>query len=288
MRTAVIAHRPNETNRLLADAQWGRGRASLLTPVEADLLLRPGDAALARLDVLESLDGVEPGLLELECLVARGIRVVNGARSLLIAHDKLLTAQALLAAGLPHPATEGISRDSTRISIEPPLVLKPRYGSWGEDVVLCPTKRAVEAALAVFGERRWFGAGAVAQELVPPRGYDLRLVVAAGRVVGATRRVAAHGEWRTNVALGASRTAAVPPGSAVRLALAAARATGLDLCGVDLLPLASGEWMVIEINGAVEFTSDYRLLGDPFALAAESLHGLLLDDARFHRSVTTP
>ena len=287
MRTAVIAHRPNETNRLLADAQWGRERASLLTPVEADLLLRPGDAALARLDVLESLDGVEPGLLELECLVARGIRVLNGARSLLIAHDKLLTAQALVAAGLPHPATEGISRASTRISIEPPLVLKPRYGSWGEDVVLCPTRRAVEAALAVFGERRWFGAGAVAQELVPPRGHDLRLVVAAGRVVGATRRVAAHGEWRTNVALGASRTAAIPPEAAVRLALAAARATGLDLCGVDLLPLANGEWTVIEINGAVEFTSDYRLLGDPFDLAAESLHSLLLDDARLHRSVTT-
>jgi hypothetical protein len=81
---------------------------------------------------------------------------------------------------------------------------------------------------------------------VPPRGYDLRLVVAAGRVVGAARRVAAHGEWRTNVA-----------------------------------------WTVIEVNGAVEFTRDYRLLGDPFALAAESLHGLLLDEARLHRSVTT-
>jgi len=73
---------PNATNRSLAAAPWGREQASLLTPVEADLLLRPGDAALARLDVLESLDGVEPGLLELECLVARGIRVLNPARSL--------------------------------------------------------------------------------------------------------------------------------------------------------------------------------------------------------------
>ena len=57
----------------------------------------------------------------------------------------------------------------------------------------------------------------------------------------------------------------------------------LDLCGVDLLPLAHGEWTVIEVNGAVEFTRDYRLLGDPFALAAESLHGHLLDGARLHR-----
>jgi RimK family alpha-L-glutamate ligase len=284
MRIAVITHNANATNRALARASWGRGTAALLTPVEADLLLTRGDAALGRLDVLETLDGVEPGLLELECLATRGIQVLNLARSLLIAHDKLLTATALVAAGLPHPVTEGVSRASPSTSIPPPLVLKPRFGSWGEDVVLCSTRRAVEAALATFAERRWFGAGAVAQELVPPRGYDLRLVVAAGRVVGATRRVAAYGEWRTNVALGASRTAAVPPGSAVRLALAAAQATGLDLCGVDLLPLAGGGWTVIEVNGAVEFTPEYHLLGDPFALAAESLRGQLVEQ---HPFVTT-
>jgi RimK family alpha-L-glutamate ligase len=284
MRIALIAHNATRTNRALAQAGWGREPACLLTPVEADLLLGPRDVALARLDVRTTLDGIEPGLLELECLATRGVRLLNGARSLLLAHDKLLTAQALQARGLPHPTTEAVSRSTRRLSIEPPLVLKPRFGSWGEDVVLCATPLAVEVALATFAERRWIGAGAVAQELVPPRGYDLRLVVAAGRVVGAIRRVAAHGEWRTNVALGASRTAAVPPGSAVRLALEAARATGLDLCGVDLLPLASGDWTVLEVNGAVEFTREYRLLGDPFALAVESLHGLVASE---HRFVTT-
>jgi RimK family alpha-L-glutamate ligase len=284
MQVAVVAHKRSETNQALAAAPWGSSRASLITPAAADLLLRPGDLAIARLDVLESLDGVEPGLLELECLATRGITVLNDARSLLLAHDKFLTAQALTAAGVPHPATEAVSRGTVRVGIEPPLVLKPRYGSWGEDVILCATAKAVEVTLATFATRRWFGAGAVAQELVSPRGHDLRLVVAAGRVVGAIRRVPAHGEWRTNVALGASRTAAVPPGSAVRLALAAAAATGLALCGVDLLPLPNGEWTVIEVNGAVEFTRDYRLLGDPFALASESLHGLATLE---HRFVTT-
>jgi RimK family alpha-L-glutamate ligase len=271
MRIAVIAHRRSETNRALAEAPWGSERASLLTPVDADLQLRAGDVALARLDVLESLDGIEPGLLELECLRTRGVRLLNDARSLLLAHDKLLTAQALTSAGLPHPTTEAVTRSTARPSLAAPLVLKPRFGSGGTDVFLCTTPAAVRKTLATFAERRWFGAGAVAQELVPPRGHDLRLVVAAGRVVGAIRRLAAHGEWRTNVALGASRTAAVPPGSAVRLALAAARATGLSLCGVDLLPLPNGEWTILAVDGAVEFTREYRLLGDPFALAAETL-----------------
>jgi len=102
--------------------------------------------------------------------------------------------------------------------LEPPIVLKPRFGSWGEDVIRCDDEAAIEETLASLRTRPWFEAtGALAQKLVAPRGYDLRLVVARGRVIGAVRRVAAPGEWRTNVALGASRTAAVPPGSAVRL-----------------------------------------------------------------------
>jgi ribosomal protein S6--L-glutamate ligase len=120
-------------------------------------------------------------------------------------------------------------------------------------------------------ERLWFHAGAIAQELVPSRGYDLRLVVAGGRVVGAVRRVAAPGEWRTNVALGATRAATLPPAAAVELALAAAEASGLDLAGIELVPEGRGGFVVIELNGAVDFNREYRLIGDPFAVAAAAL-----------------
>ena len=79
--------------------------------------------------------------------------------------------------------------------------------------------------------------GALVQELVPPLGFDLRIVVALDHVIGAISRVAAPGEWRTNVALGAERApVATPPPDACALALAAARATGAALVGVDLLP----------------------------------------------------
>jgi glutathione synthase/RimK-type ligase-like ATP-grasp enzyme len=83
-------------------------------------------------------------------------------------------------------------------------------------------------------------------------------VVAGGRVVGAARRVAADGEWRTNVSLGGESLPVAPPPLARRLALAAAAAIRGDLVGVDLLPTASA-YVVSEVNGAVDFRPSYGL-----------------------------
>jgi glutathione synthase/RimK-type ligase-like ATP-grasp enzyme len=98
----------------------------------------------------------------------------------------------------------------------------------------------------------------LAQELVPPLGWDLRIVVAGGCVVGAARRVAAPGEWRTNVALGARSEPVTPPALAQALALEAAAAIRGDLVGIDLLPLGDG-FVVSEVNGAVDFKPRYAL-----------------------------
>ena len=65
------------------------------------------------------------------------MRVLNGPEGLLAAHDKLQTARALERAGLPHPATRHVTDLSELSALELPLVLKPRFGSWGRDVVLC-------------------------------------------------------------------------------------------------------------------------------------------------------
>jgi [lysine-biosynthesis-protein LysW]--L-2-aminoadipate ligase len=96
-------------------------------------------------------------------------------------------------------------------------------------------------------------------------------VIAAGTVVGAVRRVAAPGEWRTNVALGATRESTAPPREACELALAAAAAIEADLVGVDLLPTPNGRHVVIELNGAVEFTQQYSPDGAVFARTLAAL-----------------
>jgi len=268
MRFAVVAHRLSETNTALAAAAG----ALVLTPRQALAALEPGDVALARLDVRQSLDGVEPGIDDVERLAARGVRVLNPPRALLAAHDKLLTARALRLAALPHPRTLLVGVDMPPPRIEFPLVIKPRFGSWGRDVTLCRDRAELIRTIEGFAFRPWFReTGGVLQDLVLPVGHDLRIVVAGGRIVGAARRDAAPGEWRTNVALGGTSSPANPPVEACVLALSAADAVGADLVGVDLLPGANGSWWILELNGAVDFKHWYG--PDVFAEAVDSLLG---------------
>jgi glutathione synthase/RimK-type ligase-like ATP-grasp enzyme len=55
------------------------------------------------------------------------------------------------------------------------------------------------------------------------------------------------------------------------IAIAAAQAVGADFVGVDLLPADVGTWVVLEVNGAVDFTSAYSVDDDVFAAATSAL-----------------
>jgi [lysine-biosynthesis-protein LysW]--L-2-aminoadipate ligase len=146
------------------------------------------------------------------------------------------------------------------VTLRPPLVVKPRFGSWGIDAYRCLTDEDVAAVLEVVSGRDWFRrGGAVVQEFVPNAGRDLRVLVAGGQVVGATQRVAEPGEWRTNVYLGAEKLPADLSPEAKALAVAAVDAVGGDFFGVDLLPLPGNRFVVIEVNAAVDFDHRYSL-----------------------------
>jgi RimK family alpha-L-glutamate ligase len=275
MRVAIVSHRPSATNLGLVARGWNGIATELMSPRQALLTLGRGDVALGRVDVTDALDGPEDGLWALDRLVDGGVRVFNPARALLAAHDKLLTVRILRGAALPHPRTVHVRRHHEPPDLDYPAVLKPRFGSWGRDVLLCHDRSQLERSLRMLAFRPWFRqTGALVQELIRPLGYDLRLIVARGKVVGAAKRIAPPGEWRTNVALGASSVAVVPPPVATKLALAAASVAGLDLAGVDLLPTGPGGYSVIELNGAVDFRDCYSFPGrDVFDDAMAALAG---------------
>jgi RimK family alpha-L-glutamate ligase len=277
VRFAVVTNESTATDRSLASAAPAGVAGYVLAPWETVAVLEPGDVALGRLDVRDTLDGVTDGLWCLGELEARGVRVLNPAPTLLATHDKLLTTRLLDRAGIKQPETIHVHAGVTTPNWVGAAVVKPRHGSWGKDVIRCETEAELRSHLRSLQKRPWFARhGALVQELVPPLGYDLRILVAAGQVVGSIRRHAAPGEWRTNVALGATRVPiGRPPDVACELAVHAAAAVGGDLVGVDLLPTPAGSWLVLEVNGAVEFDATYA--SDD--VHRESVRRLLADSA---------
>src|SRR2546430_6681101 len=112
MKFAVVAQRSTPTNLALASCVVPGVESLLLTPAQAVTRLEPGDIALGRLDVLHSLDGVEPGTWAFDALEGSGCRLLNRRGSILAAHDKRRTADVLTPAGLPHPPTRALRHGS--------------------------------------------------------------------------------------------------------------------------------------------------------------------------------
>jgi RimK family alpha-L-glutamate ligase len=281
MRRAFVVGRSIETNARLAAAFAERGYQTYLGALTQLPEPDAQDVVLARLDVLPTLDGVEDGLWALVRPQRKGAILLNPPLPLLSAHAKLATARILERSQIPQPMAGHLREPNIPKQFGPPYVVKPRFGSWGRDVFRCETSADLLDHLARIAHRRWFRRqGAIVQELIPGTGSDLRRVVAGGRVVGGVERLALPGEWRTNVSLGAMRRWVEPAREACSTALRAAMALGIDLAGVDLVRRANGNYLVLEVNGAVGLTEEYGLSGtDPFLSAVDALVGAGADEA---------
>ena len=190
-RVAMLGTEASATNLAIVEAWSALGVDIALVRPDAISTIRPGDVVLGRIDILPTIDGVEPGLLDLLRLERRGLRVLNSATALASAHDKLLTARLLARAALPHPRTVHVRRAGDLRELRPPVVVKPRLGSWGVDVHRCDTEEDLRECFEEIATRTWFsparcarpGAGAASR--VRPqaarRGQDRRRRGAARR-----------------------------------------------------------------------------------------------------------
>jgi tetrahydromethanopterin:alpha-L-glutamate ligase len=212
---------------------------------------------------LGSVDGVlvrmmPPGSLEqvifrmdaLHRLEARGVPVLNPPRAVEAAVDKYLALAMLASGGLPVPQTwVGESAAEAQEAFEAlggDVVVKPLFGSEGRGLVRVSDP---ELALRTFRTLERLGSVLYVQRYVKNPGFDVRVFVLGGRVLGAMRRFASAGEWRTNVAVGGRPEACELEPEVERLALRSARAVGAIMAGVDLLPdLENGGWTVLEVN----------------------------------------
>ncbi|MCB9764352.1 MAG: RimK family alpha-L-glutamate ligase [Alphaproteobacteria bacterium] len=183
-------------------------------------------------------------------LEAAGVVVVNPTEALACGRDKGATLQKVAAAGLPVPWS-ALAHPLAPPPVTLPVVVKEVVGAGGTGVFLCRTAAELERTLARLAQRP--GESVLFQAFVTCEPvFDLKVCVVDGQVVGGIRRVARSGEWRANMAAGAKAEVwDVDPDSA-RLAVAACRAVGLDIGGVDLL-LGPEGLLFNEVNPAPQF-----------------------------------
>jgi ribosomal protein S6--L-glutamate ligase len=240
---------------------------TIRTFVGGDRTFVGGDRAISVSDVDGAIevDGLTPFLLYgFPAAVAayrsltRTARSPNPVDATLIADDKAATAQRLAAAGVAQVPTQIVALDPAQVRAAAerfgyPVVVKRTHGAQGRWVRRAAGPGALAQAvdeLAVEGP----GALVVQPEVVESAGRSIRVVVSAGRLLAVTERVAADGEWQTNVAQGARQHRIELTGVESALVAAAVAAIGLPHAGVDLLRTDDGP-RVLEVNACPDFTS---------------------------------
>jgi ribosomal protein S6--L-glutamate ligase len=242
-------------------------------------LMRDADAVLVRMMPPGTLEQVVFRMDALHRLVAAGVRVMNPPGAIEAAVDKYLATARLDAAGLPVPPTWcGESARDAQEAFERlggDVVVKPLFGAEGRGLVRVGDR---ELARRVFRALEQIGSVLYVQRFIEHPGYDWRVFVLGERVLGAIRRSAVSGDWRTNVAVGGRAEPARLPAEAGPLAIRAARAVGAVMAGVDLLPDADGRLVVLEVNAVPGWKALAAATG--IDVATEILRGLLREADR--------
>ena len=207
------------------------------------------DAVLARIIPSGSLEQIIYRVDALHWLEERGVPVINSPRAIERAVDKFYTSALLQEAGLPTVETVVCERAADAMAAVREfgdVVIKPIFGSMGHGIVRVSDPdvafrvvKTLETTRTVF----------YVQRAVDHGGRDYRLFVIGGRVLAAIERRAAEGDWRSNVARGATAVAFDAPPEWQQMAVRAAAAIGADYAGVDLLPSPDGRVHVLEVNG---------------------------------------
>ena len=192
----------------------------------------PRELLAADVVALRALD--ERTLPTAEALAAAGVRCVNTPAATAAARDKVTAQRGLEAGGVAAPAArvELEWAAARAAALASPTVVKAARGSRG---------RGVLTPGAELPEEPPFAPPYLLQEAVAGDGLDRKLYVVGDEVRGVARR------WPAVTLADKTGRPFVPSDELRELALAAARALGLDLCGVDVV-VAPDRAVVVDVN----------------------------------------
>lgn len=194
---------------------------------------------------------------------------LNESVAIARSRDKLRSMQILAKRGIGLPVTgfahhTDATSELLKICGGPPLVIKLLEGTQGVGVVLAETENAAKSVIEAFKD---LNANILVQEFIKEaEGADIRCIVVGGKVVASMKRQAEKGEFRSNLHRGGSAETVKITQEERRTAIAAAKAMGLNVAGVDLLRSNHGP-VVLEVNSSpglegIENTSKTDVAGN--------------------------
>lgn len=181
-----------------------------------------------------------------------GVYTATRSEALLMARDKLKCLQHLSANGVPVPRTFiASSIDAIPGLVEKlggaPVVIKLLESTHGVGVILAESLQAAVAMAEVFSRLQQ---PIILQEYIrEASGTDVRAFVVGKKVVASMLRIAAPGEFRSNLHRGATGHPTKLTPAEEDLVLRATKLMGLQIAGVDLLRSERGP-LVIEVNAS--------------------------------------
>ncbi|HJJ54046.1 MAG TPA: ATP-grasp domain-containing protein [Methanocorpusculum sp.] len=185
--------------------------------------------------------GIKQDGVQFELLKALELenRVINSPEAIATCASKVTTTAKIIRAGAPSPDTCFTnSKDVVQRFLDAhdgKAVYKPVYGFDGNGIYLFHSVDEIKEEPPYY-----------VQEYVK-NDRDYRIFVIDNQAVGAIKRESAH--LTHNIHQGGCGMAVEIPKDMAYAAEEAARAVGIDYCGVDLLPLEGGGYTVLEVNG---------------------------------------
>ncbi len=210
---------------------------------------------------LEGYDAVIPrigasvtfyGMAVLRQFEMMGVYPLNESVAIGRSRDKLRSMQLLARDGVGLPVTTFAhdpkqTEEVLALAGGAPLVIKLLEGTQGLGVVLADTDRSAKSVIEAF---RATDTNILIQEFIKEAGgTDIRAIVIGGRVIAAMKRTGAEGEFRSNLHRGGSAQLIKLSPEERSTAVRAAKAMGLNACGVDMLRANHGA-VVMEVNSS--------------------------------------
>jgi len=188
----------------------------------------------------------------------QGIYTTASSIAIVRSRDKLRTIQLLSRSGIGIPKTV-FTRNSARLDDiiekvgEMPVIIKLASGTHGNGVVLAETRKAAKSVMQAFYVVDEDGTNILLQEFVKEsEGTDIRAFVVGGRVIASMKRQSLEDDFRSNLHQGGEGVPIKLTEEERKVAIKAAKAVGLSICGVDMMRSDRGP-LILEVNSSPGF-----------------------------------